>query len=61
MKKIKAYLETGFAGCEIEEEFEVEDNATEKEIEEQAREVIFDRISWGWEEMSDDMEQEDSE
>lgn len=47
MRRIKAYLETGFAGCEIEEEFEVEDNATEKEIEEQAREAIFDRINWG--------------
>ncbi len=48
MKKFKAYLDIGFAGCKIEEEFEVEDNATEKEIEEQAREAIFDRIDWGY-------------
>lgn len=29
MRKIKVYLETGFAGCRIEEEIEVEDDATD--------------------------------
>lgn len=56
MKKIRAYLETGFAGCAIEEEFEVDDNASDTEIEEQAREVIFDCVDWGWHEMTDSEE-----
>ena len=51
-----AYLETGFAGCAIAEEFEVDDNATDSEIEEQAREVIFDCVDWGWHEMTDSEE-----
>lgn len=37
MRKIKAYLDTGFAGCRIEEEFEVENDATQEQIEEEAR------------------------
>lgn len=57
MRKIRAYLETGFAGCAIEEEFEVDDNATDSEIEEQAREVIFDCVDWGWHEMTDSEEE----
>lgn len=56
MRKIRAHLETGFAGGAIEEEFEVDDNATDSEIEEQAREVIFDCVDWGWHEMTDSEE-----
>lgn len=48
MKKFKAYLDIGFAGGRIEEEFEVEDNATKEEIEEQAREAVFDYVDWGY-------------
>lgn len=57
MRKIKAYLETGFAGCRIEEEFEVEDDATDAQVEEQAREAIFDRVDWGWHEATDSDEE----
>lgn len=53
MRKIKAYLETGFAGCRIEEEFEVEDDATQEQIEEEAREAVFNSIDWGWHEVLD--------
>lgn len=58
MRKIKVYLETGFAGCRIEEEFEVEDDATDAQLEEQAREAIFDRVDWGWYEVLDSEEDE---
>lgn len=58
MRKIKAYLDAGFAGCRIEEEFEVEDDATDAQVEEQAREAIFDRVDWGWHEVLDSEEDE---
>lgn len=58
MRKIKAYLETGFAGCRIEEEFEVEDDATQEQIEEEAREAVFNSIDWGWHEVLDSEEDE---
>lgn len=51
MRKVKAYLDTGFAGCRIEEEFEVEDDATQEQIEEEAREAVFNSIDWGWHEV----------
>ena len=56
MRKIKAYLDTGFAGCRIEEEFEVEDDATQQQIEEEAREAVFNSIDWGWHEVLDSEE-----
>lgn len=56
MRKIKAYLDTGFAGCRIEEEFEVEDDATQEQIEEEAREAVFNSIDWGWNEVLDSEE-----
>lgn len=58
MRKIKAYLDTGFAGCRIEEEFEVEDDATQEQIEEEAREAVFNSIDWGWHEVLDSEEDE---
>ena len=51
-------METGFAGCIIEEEIEVEDDATDAQVEEQAREAIFDRVDWGWHEVLDSEEDE---
>lgn len=47
MRKIRAYLNTDLAGCTIEEEFEVDNNASEDEIEEMAKEAMFDHIDWG--------------
>ncbi len=58
MRKIKAYLDTGFAGCRIEEEFEVENDATQEQIEEEAREAVFNSIDWGWHEVLDSEEDE---
>ena len=58
MRKIKAYLDTGFAGCRIEDEFEVENDATQEQIEEEAREAVFNSIDWGWHEVLDSEEDE---
>ena len=48
LKKIKWYLNTGFAGCRHEGEIEVEDDETKEEIEELAKEEAFSCIDWGW-------------
>ncbi|MDD5353252.1 MAG: hypothetical protein PHS93_08850 [Candidatus Omnitrophica bacterium] len=50
MKKIRWYLNTGFAGATHEGEFEIEDDATNEEIDEYARTEAFNCIEWGWEE-----------
>lgn len=47
--KVNVWLETGFAGVGYNETFEMNDNATEKEIKAAAKEVAFDRIDWGYE------------
>lgn len=56
MRKIKAYVCYPWAGVSDDEyEFEVEDNATEEEIDELAHEyineLIWNRLSSGWEEV----------
>ena len=53
MRKIRAYLNTDLVGCTFEEEFEVDNNASEDEIEEMAKEALFDHIDWGWNEVVD--------
>jgi len=53
MRRIKVVLSIGYVGCELEEEFEVEDNATEEEIAEMAQELIFDRVDWSYWELKD--------
>ena len=51
MRIIKWVLETGFVGCSQEGTFEVDENISDEEIEEAAREAVFSEISWGWEEV----------
>lgn len=45
---IKWCLETGFAGCTHEGEIDVDDNATDEEIEEIVKEEAFNCIELGW-------------
>jgi len=52
MRTIEWHLETGFVGGDREGEVEVEDNATEQEIDAIIREEVFNFISWGWTEKS---------
>lgn len=49
MKKVEWWLDTGKAGEIYKDDFYVDDNATEEEIEEMAREEAFNCISWGYE------------
>lgn len=47
--EVNVWLETGFAGIGYNETFEMDDDATEEEIEAAAKEEAFDRIDWGYE------------
>jgi hypothetical protein len=55
--KVTVYVSTGFVGSRREEEIEIDDEdiagMTEQErddyIDDQAREVLWELINWGWE------------
>ena len=47
MRKIKWYLQAD-GSDRIEDEFEVEDNATTDEIEAMAKDHVFNFVDWGW-------------
>lgn len=51
MKKIKVSVSTNRVGSTTTREFEVEDNATEEEINEEAWENACDMIDYNWEEI----------
>lgn len=51
MRRIKVGISMRLQGCEIEEEIEVEDDATEEDIEEQVREWAFGNVEWWHEEI----------
>ena len=48
MKKITVYVSTGYVGAKRTATFEIDVNLTESEIEEIAREAMFDMIDWGY-------------
>lgn len=50
MRKITVYIETGFAGSDRQETIEVDDDATEEEIDDIAREVFFNQCNYSWSE-----------
>ena len=51
MRKIKWIVTTGGATSEYSGEFEVDDNATDEEIEEMAKDEAFNCVDWGWDEV----------
>ena len=51
MKKYKGRVSTNRVGSEVTFEFEIEDNATEKQIEEIALECMWDCIEMTYEEV----------
>lgn len=53
MRTIRWVLETGIAGCDIEDEFEVDDDTTNEEIDEIAKDTAFNNIGWSWYEVID--------
>lgn len=50
MRTIKWTLDIGLVTCERSGEVEVEDNATDEEIEASVREDVFQYIDWSWSE-----------
>lgn len=52
-RKIIVWLNAD-GGNDIYSEIEMPDNATEEEIEAEAREAIFDSVSWGWYEQGEE-------
>lgn len=50
MRKIHCVLETGFVGTKREGVIEVEDDATEEDIEAAVQEWALNFVSWGWSE-----------
>lgn len=45
--KINVWLSAD-GGSDVYEDIEMPDDATEEEIEKEAREAIFNHVSWGW-------------
>lgn len=54
MRKFRIWLEPDIAGARFEDEVEVEDDATPKEIEDACKEIAFNNFDWGYEEMPDE-------
>lgn len=48
MKRYTGYVSIGLVGCKREFAFEVESSSTEQEIEDAAREAMFDVIEWNY-------------
>jgi hypothetical protein len=48
MKKYRVYIQTNKVGSECSDIFEMEDDATEAEIENEAKEIAFNMIEWGF-------------
>ena len=57
MRKFRVYMETPYAGQNPTEDFELEDDATEKDIEESARDIFFNNFSYGCEEVTEQGEE----
>lgn len=53
MRKIRAYLNANIVGGDIEVEFEVEDDATDDEIEKEAFQQVMNFVDWYWEEVKE--------
>jgi hypothetical protein len=51
MRKFTGSIKTDAQGSDCEFEFEVEDDATEAQIAEEAREAAFNRIEWHFKEV----------
>ena len=54
MKKCKAVIESSYYGADDWYEFEVEDDATDDQIDDIAWEVIVQNLEWHWEYMEED-------
>lgn len=57
MKKYRVYMETPYAGQSPTEDFEMPDDATQEEIDEEAKEIFFSNFSYGVEELTEEAEE----
>lgn len=48
MRTIEWHIETTLQGADWSGEIEVEDNATDEDIDAEVREEVFNIVSWGW-------------
>lgn len=48
MKTIEVTVTMGLVGCRQQTTFEIEDDASDDDIEEAAREAMFELIQWTW-------------
>ena len=56
MKKYRVYMETPYAGQSPTKDFEMPDDATQEEIDEEAKEIFFNNFSYGVEELTEEVE-----
>lgn len=56
MRKFRVTIETPFAGGDNVEDFEVEDDATMEEIEDEAKEIFLNNCNYGYDEVTDEDE-----
>ena len=56
MKKYRVYMETPYAGQHPTEDFEMPDDATQEEIDEEANEIFYNNFSYGVEELTKEVE-----
>ena len=56
MRKFKIIIETGIAGGDFEDEFEVDDDATPDEIHDEAKDIFFNYCNYSYHEIKDEEE-----
>ena len=49
MARYKVWISTNKVGSKCQDEIEIEDGASEQEIEQEAREAAFQYLDWGYE------------
>ena len=47
--KVKAYADYGYLGADEVFEEEFDDDATDEEIEQAMRDIVFEQVDWHWE------------
>lgn len=56
MRKFKVTIENGIVGGNFEEVFEVEDDATDEEIAEEAKDIFLSQCNYGYSEITGEAE-----
>ena len=49
MKKLRVYIETGYAGCNSVDEMKIDESWTKEDIEEAARDIFFNQCNYSYE------------